>query len=222
MASELSEQEQLRRDSLAQLRALGINPYPAEKFEVTATAREILESGTLHTLQAGERVPADGILLSGKLQVDQSALNGETKEAEKTPTQRQTDPRDLLAANRLFRGSVVCSGEGVLLVKAVGDSTFYGGLAREIQEETGLSVDLDTRFRQVVIYYPKPGVIKDVVFFLATPVAGHEHPQEGEIAQLGWFPYQQALPLVTFASDVEVLKAAERYLAGESDALDPQ
>ena len=93
---------------------------------------------------------------------------------------------------------------------------------REIQEETGLSVDLDTRFRQVVIYYPKPGVIKDVVFFLATPVAGREHPQEGEIAQLGWFPYQQALPLVTFASDVEVLKAAERYLAGESDALDPQ
>ena len=44
MASELSEQEQLRRDSLAQLRALGINPYPAEKFEVTATAREILEN----------------------------------------------------------------------------------------------------------------------------------------------------------------------------------
>ena len=38
---ELSEQEQLRRGSLAQLRELGINPYPAEKYDVTASAGEI-------------------------------------------------------------------------------------------------------------------------------------------------------------------------------------
>jgi len=41
MAIELSEQEQLRRNSLAQLRELGIDPYPAEMFDVTATAAEI-------------------------------------------------------------------------------------------------------------------------------------------------------------------------------------
>ena len=92
--------------------------------------------GDIVLLQAGERVPADGILLSGRVFVDQAALNGETKEAEKLPGGDGTDPRDLLAGNRLFRGSVVCSGEGVLLVKAVGDGTFYGGLAQEIQEET--------------------------------------------------------------------------------------
>ena len=34
----LSEQEQLRRNSLQALRDLGINPYPAEKFDVTANA----------------------------------------------------------------------------------------------------------------------------------------------------------------------------------------
>ena len=38
---QLSEQEQLRRQSLAALRELGIDPYPAEKFEVTATAAGI-------------------------------------------------------------------------------------------------------------------------------------------------------------------------------------
>ena len=83
--------------------------------------------GDIVLLQAGERVPADGILLSGRVFVDQAALNGETKEAEKLPGGDGTDPRDLLAGNRLFRGSVVCSGEGVLLVQKVGDSTFYGG-----------------------------------------------------------------------------------------------
>ena len=40
---ELSEQEQIRRNSLAELRKLGINPYPAARFDVTATAREILD-----------------------------------------------------------------------------------------------------------------------------------------------------------------------------------
>lgn len=38
---ELSEQEQLRRNSLQQLRSLGIEPYPAAMFEVSATAAEI-------------------------------------------------------------------------------------------------------------------------------------------------------------------------------------
>ncbi len=41
--AELSEQEVVRRNSLSQLRALGIEPYPAEKFDVSATAAEITE-----------------------------------------------------------------------------------------------------------------------------------------------------------------------------------
>ena len=38
---QLSEQEVLRRNSLKALRDLGIEPYPAERFDVTATAAEI-------------------------------------------------------------------------------------------------------------------------------------------------------------------------------------
>jgi lysyl-tRNA synthetase class 2 len=44
MMHELSEQELLRRESLHQLRLLGIEPYPAETFEVNASAREILDN----------------------------------------------------------------------------------------------------------------------------------------------------------------------------------
>ncbi|MCD7962596.1 MAG: lysine--tRNA ligase [Rikenellaceae bacterium] len=39
--SELSEQEIIRRNSLEELRKLGIDPYPAEEFKVTATASQI-------------------------------------------------------------------------------------------------------------------------------------------------------------------------------------
>jgi len=44
MSTGLSEQEVLRRNALTQLRELGINPYPAETFEVNAHAADILEN----------------------------------------------------------------------------------------------------------------------------------------------------------------------------------
>ena len=43
MIEHLSEQEQLRRKSLAALREAGINPYPAERFDVNASAQSIAE-----------------------------------------------------------------------------------------------------------------------------------------------------------------------------------
>ncbi len=42
--SGLSEQEQLRRDSMQELVRLGINPYPAEIYDVNVTAADILEN----------------------------------------------------------------------------------------------------------------------------------------------------------------------------------
>ena len=91
--------------------------------------------GDLVLLQAGERVPADGELVSGSLSMDQSALNGESKEKTKTPGGASQD-WDFLSQSQLFRGSIVCSGEGVMLVRRVGDNTFYGNMAQEMQEET--------------------------------------------------------------------------------------
>jgi lysyl-tRNA synthetase class 2 len=41
---DLSEQEIVRRNSLAELRSLGIEPYPAAEYSVNATADEILEN----------------------------------------------------------------------------------------------------------------------------------------------------------------------------------
>lgn len=91
--------------------------------------------GDLIYLQAGERIPADGILISGRLALDQSALNGESREAVKEPGENAASG-DLLSRSGLFRGAIVCSGDGIMLVQQVGDATFYGGLAREVQEET--------------------------------------------------------------------------------------
>jgi lysyl-tRNA synthetase class 2 len=44
MKRELSEQEIIRRESLQKLRELGVEPYPAETFDVNTTSKQILES----------------------------------------------------------------------------------------------------------------------------------------------------------------------------------
>ena len=91
--------------------------------------------GDIVLLQAGEKVPADGVMLSGKLSVDQSALNGESLETEKIPFSTGGKDWDLMRKNQLFMGSIVSAGEGVMRVERVGDKTFYGGLAKEMQDE---------------------------------------------------------------------------------------
>ncbi len=90
--------------------------------------------GDLVLLQAGEKIPADGLLISGSLHVDQSPLNGESAEVEKRPAGTADPVRwSPEGRNLLLRGAVVTGGQGVLLVRRVGDATLYGSLARELQ-----------------------------------------------------------------------------------------
>lgn len=97
--------------------------------------------GDLILLQAGEKIPADGILVSGQLKIDQSALNGETLEVSKTASPNSVSfiaPQrwDLSSPYQLFRGSIINDGEAVLKILRVGDMTFYGNMAQEVQDET--------------------------------------------------------------------------------------
>ena len=63
---QLSEQEVLRRNSLKALRDLGIEPYPAERFDVTATAAEIAEKFDAEPARF-EKVQIAGRMLSRRI-----------------------------------------------------------------------------------------------------------------------------------------------------------
>ncbi len=94
--------------------------------------------GDIVYLQAGDKIPADGIVAEGSIKVDQAALNGETEEAEKIPFVEgaEYDKKDLLNKYYAYRGTVVCGGEGYMEIKVVGDKTLFGELALEVQEDT--------------------------------------------------------------------------------------
>lgn len=110
--------------------------------------------GDIVYVQAGDKIPADGLVIEGAFNVDQAALNGETEEAKKI-TYRDGDKyniKDLLNDYYVYRGTVVCGGEGYIEVKVVGDKTIFGELALEVQEdtrETPLQVKLGKLAQQI-------------------------------------------------------------------------
>lgn len=92
--------------------------------------------GDILLLEAGERVPADGTLLSGRLTVSQSPLSGESAETEKTPEVKR-GAQGLSRREKVFDGSLVTAGEAIVRVEEVGENTFYGQIAAELKEEKG-------------------------------------------------------------------------------------
>lgn len=84
---------------------------------------------------------------------------------------------------------------------------------REILEETGLTVSVDTRFREVTTYSPAPGVMKDVVFFVAKARSTRATPQPTEVESISFLPLERALARLTYESDREVMRRADSYLS---------
>lgn len=60
---QLSEQQQVRRDKLQQLRDMGINPYPAETYNIDADSKSIKEK-----YEEGKKVQIAGRLMSRRIQ----------------------------------------------------------------------------------------------------------------------------------------------------------
>lgn len=99
------------------------------------TIDEIVKNDIL-ILAPGNKVPADGILIKGKLSVDESSLNGETKEVYK----EYIDNISLATEkNRVYRGTTIYDGEALILVTKIGLDTLYGKMAKVLTEEEDAS-----------------------------------------------------------------------------------
>ena len=83
---------------------------------------------------------------------------------------------------------------------------------REVREETGLPIRLFDGFRESVEYFPKPGVKKQVVYFLGEALDDTLVRQEEEISELKWTPLLEAGDHVTFANDKRLIRLAKKRL----------
>ncbi len=110
---------------------------------------EGLVPGDVVLLQAGDRVPADLRLVQIKrLQVDESALTGESLPVDKHPDELALDTILADRRNLAFAGTLVTAGQGEAVVWATGDRTETGNIARLISTAVELSTPLTKKIAQ--------------------------------------------------------------------------
>ena len=105
-------------------------------------------------IESGNKVPADGVLIDGLIGVDESSLNGETKE------------KKIGYNDQVLKGSIVLSGKGIMKVNAVGNNTFYGKLAEELKE-TSPSSPLKKRLVELAKIISVIGYIGSFIIFIS-------------------------------------------------------
>lgn len=89
--------------------------------------------GDIASLSAGDLVPGDSIVLtSNGLQLDESALTGETFPAEKTPGVTPANSALAARTNMVFLGTHVASGSGTVLIVGTGASTQIGQVSAQL------------------------------------------------------------------------------------------
>ena len=79
-------------------------------------------------LETGDIIPADGKIVGGELEIDESILTGESKAQIKNTKK-----------SNVYKGTVIVGGEAKVIVESVGISTVYGNIAKEVGESKNKS-----------------------------------------------------------------------------------
>lgn len=133
--------------------------------------------------------------------------------------------RDLLAKRNLRHldqrnsaGAVVIENGHVLLCQGYHGWSFPKGkiepgetleetAIREVWEETGIRIALDSGFTEVVPS-AKPGDTRTVTFYRGRSLVGMQEPVLDEVEYADWIPVEQALDMIQYAPDRAVLEEA--------------
>ena len=122
-------------------------------------------------LQSGDKIPADGIIIDGDIKVDQSVLNGESREAKKTAVPEDWTDTDentnFDSEYKVYRGAVVCSGNAVMQVTVVGDKSVYGKIASELQTDDDRDTPLKVKLGKLAGGISKFGYIGGIAIAVA-------------------------------------------------------
>ncbi len=124
-------------------------------------------------LQTGDKIPADGVIIDGSIQVDQSILNGEAKEETKIPAPDEAadseaaQSTDFLNPHKVFRAAVVAGGSAVMRTVTLGDNTVYGKIAGELQVDEDRDTPLKLKLGDLADQISKFGYIGGVAIAVA-------------------------------------------------------
>ena len=133
--------------------------------------------GDIVLVRTGDEIFADGYIIEGKISVNNSAINGETKECKKTPVDgyihvKTTSTSAYTNQNCLFAGTTVMSGEGKMIVTDVGVNTVNGDTLVKMQTLEAPKTALDIALDNLASFITKWGTAAAVVTFIILMSSG--------------------------------------------------
>ena len=133
--------------------------------------------GDIVMLNAGDEIPADGVLLSAvSVQVNESSLTGEPM-ATKTTVEADFDKEATYPSNAVMNGSTMLGGYGVMRVTQVGDATEYGKVYTGSQIENNTQTPLDKQLNTLASFITKASyVIAAIILIARTAIYLADHP----------------------------------------------
>ena len=110
-------------------------------------------------LNNGDYVPADGEIIDGSILIDESSINGESRETYK-------DSKLSGEKRQVYKGTIVTSGECIVKVCSVGVNTLFGKIAKEVQEKSSDS-PLRIRLKHLASIISKIGYVGAFLVFFS-------------------------------------------------------
>lgn len=92
---------------------------------------------------------------------------------------------------------------------------------REVTEETGVEVALKGKVGSLSYWFMRPAertrCHKTVHFFLMAPVGGSTERHDAEFDYVQWFPVDQAVQVMTYSSEAEMVHQAVAITSRQED-----
>lgn len=145
--------------------------------EMISINKDELVVGDIVCIGIGGEIFADGYIIEGKVDVNNAAINGETKECRKTPVEgyvhvKTTSTDAYTNENCLFAGTTVMSGEGKMIVTDVGVNTVNGDTLVKMQTLQAPKTALDIALDKLSAFISKWGTLAAIVTFVILMVSG--------------------------------------------------
>ena len=122
--------------------------------------------GDVVIIQAGETIPADGYIVQGHIEVNNSVLNGESDEVHKYPVpnfhynrDKEITADDYVNKNCVFAGTTVHGGGGTMIVTRVGMDTENAKILKTLGNVTEVKTTLQIQLDKLAAIIGKIGAI---------------------------------------------------------------
>ncbi|CAG4988406.1 Calcium-transporting ATPase 1 [Dyadobacter sp. CECT 9275] len=135
------------RQSMEALKKLDTNPGRVlRNGQVAEIPSEQITRGDILILEAGDLIPADAsILNANQLEVDESALTGESIPSVKNKSPSEKDAPLGDQHNRLFKGTAITNGNAKAIVTGIGQDTELGKIATLVHESNRSATPLEKK-----------------------------------------------------------------------------